>query len=199
MTIQDVADHLGVSWDVIKDIQKRYLHRRFKKVRLRGLRRIAIDEICIGKGHRYLTVVLDLLTGAVVYIGDGKGAEALEPFWRGVRASRAKIEAVAMDMSPAYIQAVTTALPKAAIVFDHFHIIKLFNDKLSDLRRKLYREATDLLQKEVLKGSRWLLLKNPENLGMVQNRAGLGNTFETLSSRPCERALRGEIGEVAVS
>jgi hypothetical protein len=53
---------------------------------------------------------------------------------------------------------------KAKIVFDHFHVIKLFNDKLSDLRLALYREATDVMQKAVLKGTRWLLLKNPENL-----------------------------------
>ena len=69
-----------------------------------------------------------------------------------------------MDMSPAYISAVSTHLPKATIVFDHFHIVKFFNDKLSDLRRDLYREAKDDLQKDVLKGTRWLLLKNPENL-----------------------------------
>jgi transposase len=55
-------------------------------------------------------------------------------------------------------------LPNAKIVFDHFHAIKLFNDKLSDLRRDLYHEVKDILQKQVLKGTRWLLLKNPENL-----------------------------------
>ena len=69
-----------------------------------------------------------------------------------------------MDMSPAYISAVLDHLPKATIVFDHFHVIKLFNDKLSDLRRDLYRETKESLQKAVLKGTRWLLLKNPENL-----------------------------------
>ncbi len=73
------------------------------------------------------------------------------------------IEAVATDLSPAYISAVSTNLPKAVHVFDHFHLIKLFNDGLSDLRRKLYHEA-ELMQRQVLKGSRWLLLKNPENL-----------------------------------
>jgi transposase len=67
-------------------------------------------------------------------------------------------------MSTAYIQAVRKHWPRAIHVFDHFHVIKLFNDKLSDLRRDLYREATDLLHKNILKGTRWLLLKNPENL-----------------------------------
>jgi hypothetical protein len=68
-----------------------------------------------------------------------------------------------MDMSPAYHDAVSTYLPKATIVYDHFHVIKLFNDKLSDLRRSLYHKAEDE-QKKVLKGSRWLLLKAAENL-----------------------------------
>ena len=164
MTIKDVAKHLGVSWDLIKDIQKRDLSRRFARPKLKHLRHIAIDEIAIAKGHRYLTIVLDLDSGAVVFVGDGKGAKALKPFWKRLRGSKAKIEAVAMDMSPAYRAAVSTHLPAAKIVFDRFHVMKLFNEKLSDLRRALYREATDVMQKKVLKGTRWLLLKAAENL-----------------------------------
>ncbi len=143
--------------------------RKFSKPRLGHLRHIAIDEIGIGHGHQYLTVVLDLESGAVVFVGDGKEARSLGPFWKRLKAFRAHIEAAAMDMSAAYITAVTEHLPHSTIVFDHFHVIKLFNDKLSLLRRELYREATDLLQKKVLKGTRWLLLKNPENLDEGRN------------------------------
>lgn len=168
MTIQDVARHLGVSWDVVKDIQKRYLSKHYSRPRLKDLKLIAIDEISIGRGHRYLTVVLDLLTGAVVFVGDGKGADALLPFWKKLKSSTAQIDAVAMDMSPSYISAVSTNLPEATIVFDHFHIVKMFNDKLSELRRDLQREAEGT-GKEVLKGTRWLLLKNPKNLRADHN------------------------------
>ena len=171
MTIQDAARHLGLSWNTVKEIQKAYLKRRYSKPKLKHLKRIAVDEISIGKGHRYLTVVLDLSSGAVVFVGEGKGADALDPFWRRLRASRAQVEAVAMDMSPSYIAAVKKNLPDAWIVFDRFHVIKMYNDKLSDLRRDLYREATDKLDKRVLKGSRWLLLKNPENLDSKRNEA----------------------------
>ena len=164
MTIADVAHHLNVGWDLIKDIQKRDLTRRYAKPKLKRLRYIAIDEIAVAKGHRYLTVVMDLVSGAIVFVGDGKGADALKPFWKRLRPSKARIEAVAMDMSAAYWGAVMTHLPKAKIVFDHFHVIKLFNEKLSDLRRALYREATEVMKKQVLKGTRWLLLKNRENL-----------------------------------
>ena len=164
MTIHDVALHLGVGWDLIKDIQKRDLSRRYSKPKLKHLRRIAIDEIAVAKGHRYLTIVMDLESGAVVFVGDGKGAGALKPFWKRLRPSKARIEAVAMDMSAAYRSAVSAHLPGAKVVFDHFHVVKLFNEKLSDLRRAVYREATDVMHKQVLKGTRWLLLKNPENL-----------------------------------
>jgi transposase len=164
MTIKDVARHLGVSWDVVKEIQKRHLKKKYAHINLKNVFQIAIDEISIGKGHRYLTVVLDLFSGAVLFVGDGKGADALTPFFRRTKRCRTQIQAVAIDMSPAYIQAVKAHLPQAKIVFDHFHVIKLYNDKLADLRRQLYREMSDDLQRKVLKGTRWLLLKNPENL-----------------------------------
>jgi len=163
MTIQDVAEHLQVSWDTIKDIQASNLQRRFGKPKLHNLKQIAIDEINIGKGHRYLTIVLNLLTGAVVFVGDGKGVDALKPFWKRLRRSHAKIEAVATDMSPAYIRAVRDNIRGAVHVFDHFHVIKLYNEKLSAFRRQLFHELTAKGQK-LLKGIRWLLLKNPENL-----------------------------------
>src|SRR3990172_2118350 len=93
MTIKDVAQHLGISWDVIKEIQKRHLKRRFGKPKLRHLKQIAIDEISTGKGHHYVTIVMDLESGAVVHVGEGKGGEALKPFWKRLRGSGAKIEA----------------------------------------------------------------------------------------------------------
>jgi transposase len=165
MTILDVARYLKVSWDIIKDIQKRYLSKRFKRIRLKHLKQIAIDEISIGKGHRYLTVVLDLKKGAVVFVGDGKGADALTPFWKRLKHSGANIQAVAIDMSPAYIGAALENLPEAAIVYDRFHIMKLFNDRLSKFRRQLQNQMEkEPLKSKVLKGTRWLLLKNPENL-----------------------------------
>lgn len=82
MTIQDVAEHLQVSWDTVKEIQANNLQRRFGKPKLHQLQQIAIDEISIGKGQRYLTVVLNLLTGAVIFVGDGKGGDACDHLLR---------------------------------------------------------------------------------------------------------------------
>ena len=164
MTIKDVSNHLQLSWDIVKSIQKRNLEKRYKNLNLKGLEQIAIDEICIGKG-RYLTVLLNLKTGAVVFVGDGKGSDALEPFWKKIKRKRSvKIKAVAIDMSPAYTKAVRENLPNAEIVYDHFHVIKLFNEKLSGFRRLLFNTTADALGKAVLKGSRWLLLTAREAL-----------------------------------
>jgi transposase len=112
---------------------------------------------------------LDLDTGAVVFVGDGNGAETLQPFWQRLKRSRTRIEAVAMDMSQAYVSAVTENLPAAAIVFDHFHGIKLFNDKLQEFRRQLFNKAQSKMEKKVITGTRWLLLKNPANLVEERN------------------------------
>ncbi len=113
--------------------------------------------------------MLDLESGQVVFVGEGRRGDALAPFFRSLRRSRANIEAVAMDMSAAYVSAVTKHLPEAVIVLDHFHIVKLVNEKLTILRNQVYRQVKGRLQKDALKGTRWLLLKNPENLDASRN------------------------------
>ena len=122
MTIQDVADHLNVAWDTIKEIQAKNLQRCFGKPKLHKLKEIAIDELAIGKGHHYVTVVLNLRSGAVVFVGDGKGVDALKPFWKRLKRSHAKIQAVATDMSKAYIRAVRDNLKNAVRFNSEFWI-----------------------------------------------------------------------------
>jgi transposase len=171
MTIVDVSRHLRLSWDIVKNIQKRYLQKKYDKPDFKSLKRIAIDEIYVGKNH-YLTVVMDIESGAVVFVGDGKGSDALEPFWQRLqRYRKVKIEAVAIDMSPAYIKAVRENLKKAVIVFDHFHVIKLFNEKISDFRRQLFNNTKDILQQRAIKGTRWLLLTAREKLEDKEEQA----------------------------
>jgi hypothetical protein len=81
MTIQDVARYLGVSETMIRSIDKKYLQQNFGKPRLRDLKIIAIDEIDVGRRHRFLKVVINQETGAIVFVGNGKGENALKPFW----------------------------------------------------------------------------------------------------------------------
>lgn len=168
MTPMDIACFLGISWDTARDILKEHLGKKYGRPKLRRVKHIAIDEVYLGKRHKFITLVLDLDSGAVIFVGEGKSAEALRRFWPRLRASHAKIAAVATDLSAAYISAVMKNLKGAALVFDHFHIIKLMNEKLTQLRRELFHEATTNFQRDVLKGTRWLLLSNPENLDPIK-------------------------------
>lgn len=169
MTLKDISAFLGVGWDLVKDIVKSRLGRRFSNPPLKKVRYIAIDEISIRKGHNYITIVLDLEKGNVLFVGDGKGAEALIPFWQRVKKIKCQIEAVSTDLGPAYISATLENLPGVPLVFDRFHVVKLMNEALSETRRGLYRELKDVMQKKVLKGTNWILLKNPANLSARHN------------------------------
>jgi transposase len=162
--ITAIASILQLHWTIIKDICKSYLKKEFSKPDLRNVTMISIDEISIKKGHNYLTVVIDAKTGQPIYTGDGKGEDALEDFWKLLGPRRRKrITAVAIDMGVAYISAVKKNLPHAKIVFDHFHVIKLVNDRLNDLRKKVYASAAKNDQK-ILAGIKYVLLKGEENL-----------------------------------
>lgn len=164
MPIKDASGITGADWDTVKRIERSYLTKHYGKPRLKDSTHIAIDKFAVQKGHKYMTVVFDLDTCRVLFVGDGKSKEALTPFWKRLQGSGAKIRAVATDMGPAFIGAVRENLPNARLVFDHFHIKKMINDDLSKLRRELYRDEVKLNKKPVIKGIRWLLLKNRNNL-----------------------------------
>jgi transposase len=164
MTIKAVAQHLRVGWDLVKEILKGSLERKARRRSWRKVRRIAIDEIAIRKGHDYMTVVYDLDTGQVLYGAEGKGKKSLEPFFRRLRRARAKLEAVAMDMSEAYVKAVEEYWPRpVAIVHDHYHLVANMNEVITNVRR-LEQNRLAGEDKLTLKGSRYLLLYARERL-----------------------------------
>lgn len=162
MTIKDLSALLGVSWDTVKDIQKRYLKRKFSRPDLSKVRYIGIDEFAVRKGHRYMTIVVDLERGEVLHIGDGKGMDALLEFWKRVNKEKVSIQAIATDLSTAFIASVMENAPGVPLVFDHFHVVKLMNTALDKLRRDVYNQEKDLHKRKVTKGLRWVLLQNSE-------------------------------------
>jgi transposase len=163
LTIQDVVEMYGLSWNTVCEIDLARL-KKLARPKLGGLKRLEIDENYLGKRHGFVTIVLDLDTKAIVSVLKGRGKAALKPFFAKLKQARAQVKAVATDMSGGYIAAVMEYLPKAALVFDRFHVVKLMNEKLTDLRREMYHELTDKQHRQVLKGTRWLLMMNPENL-----------------------------------
>jgi transposase len=167
MTLSDVAEVTLLSWDTVKAITKTHLARDYGKPALRGVRYLGIDEIHLGSKKRYFTIVIDLEDGRILWAKPGRGGAALRGFWPRLRRAKTKIQAVATDMSAAYWSAVLDHLPDAALVFDKFHVIKLMNERLDDLRRQMVREAEGPFKLRI-KGTRFLLLRNPENLSEEQ-------------------------------
>jgi len=178
MTVTEVARHLGLDWKTVKNIDKYYLEHDYGQPDLKGLRILAVDEISIRKGQSYLTVVLDFLTGRVVFVGKKRKAKTLKRFFNQLSISqRKKIKAVAMDMWDPFIKAVRDKLPNAKIVFDLFHVVASFSRVIDKVRNREYRRASKV-DKAVYKGAKYLLLKNRINVRRQSHRQQLKQLLE---------------------
>jgi len=159
MTVSDVARHFGLDWKTVKNIDKRFLEAEYGRTDYEGLRLLAVDEIAVKRGHRYMTVVIDYQTGRVVWMGQGRRKETLLGFFAGMTAQqKSRIEAIAMDMWRPYIEAVGEAVPHAKIVFDLYHVVASFNKVIDCVRRTEYLRAS-LEDRAVYRGAKYLLLK----------------------------------------
>lgn len=173
MTITEVSQHMGIDWKTVKNIDKYYLEKDYGQPDLTGLRVLAVDEISIRKGHSYLTIVLDFLTGRIVYVGKKRKAKTLKRFFNQLSISqRKKIEAVVMDMWDPFIKAVNDKLPNAKIIFDLFHVVANFSRVIDKVRNREYHNAAKE-DKDVYKGAKYLLLKNRANIRKQSHRKQL--------------------------
>jgi transposase len=175
LSVAEVARHLELDPKTVMAVEREFLRAEFGQTCYEGLRVLAIDEIAVKKGQQYMTVVLDYDSGRVVWAGQGHDKQTLDCFFAGMTdAQKAAIEAVAIDMHGPYINRLGHHCPQARIVFDLFHVVKAFGDVVDEVRREEVRKAVGI-DKQVIKGSRYLLLKNRENL-----RADQQNRLEEL-------------------
>lgn len=163
MNLKDVGRLTGLGWDTIKRIFQSDMAKETARVNLREVKFLAIDEVYLGRLHKFITIVIDWQSGRVLYVAKGRGENALRPFFRKLRRVKADIKAVATDLSAAYAAAVVKNLRSALLVADRFHVIKLMNEKIDELRRALQREA-GVMGRAAIKGTRYLLLRGRENL-----------------------------------
>ena len=177
MTLKDAAARLDISWDTVKEIHSRYLESHYSPPSLDGVECIGIDEFAVRKGHVYKTIVVDLVSGRILYVGEGKGVDALKGFWKKVKRKKLSIKYVATDLSSAFIASVFENCPGAIHVFDHFHVVKLMNDKLDEIRRLQYNMEKNINKRKVLKGTRYLLLKNGEDIYDKKYKTRLENAL----------------------
>jgi transposase len=173
LPIQAVADHLGLDWKTVKQIDHSFLETDFGQTDYTGLRILAVDEIAVRKGHRYLTVVIDYETGRVVWVGRDRKAETLKAFFAGMNAAQKQaLQAIAVDMWAPYLQAVREVVPHVKIVFDLFHVVQEFNRVIDLVRLSEFHRAAGA-DREVFKGSKYLLLANRRTITKAAARAHL--------------------------
>ena len=171
LPIKQVAEHFGLSWHAVKEIDKRRLEREVGTPFYDGLRLLAVDEVAVHKGHTYLTTVLDLETGRIVWVGKGRTEATLASFFEELTPEqRGSIEAVATDMAAGFRSAVEKACPHAALVYDLFHVVAKYSREVVDVVRLEEAKKQDEAGRRLIKGSRYLLLKNPPNLLRSQRK-----------------------------
>lgn len=171
-------------WRVIQH----YVEVAQKKQSWSKVRRILLDETSARRGHRYVSSVVDAQTRQLLFMAEGRGGEVLSQFVQELRAHGGdpdQIELVAMDMSPAYIKGAREHLPKARVVFDHFHVMQMAGKALDEVRKELRREGADLHDGLwALRGNEWTRSKE-----QLERRRALCRTYPKLGRAMMLREL----------
>lgn len=168
MPVSGVAAEARVHPDSVWRVLRHYVDEAVARRDLSGVRTVGLDECSKQKGHQYLTSFCDLDQARVVFVAEGKAAETVAAFAGHLVAhggTPAQVTQVCCDMAPAYIAGVEAYLPQAAITFDRYHVMAILNRAVDEVRRQEAREV------EGLKATRYLWLKNPENLTVKQRAA----------------------------
>jgi transposase len=167
MAIRHVARYFSLNWKTVKALDRRHLERSLGPVDLDGVEVIALDEFAIQKGHRYATVAVEPMRKRVLWVGRGRGRADVRPFFEELGPARCRrLRAAVMDMNASYELEVRRHCPNAVIVFDLFHVVAKYGREVIDRVRvdRANELGADRRGRRVVKGARWLLLKNRDAL-----------------------------------
>jgi transposase len=167
MPISNVADLFDMDWGTVKACHKRYLEEAEEPVDWSKIEAVAIDEFAIRKGHRYATMIVDLATNRVIWVGKGRSREDIRPFFEQLGKDGCKnLKAVVMDMNQAFEEEFKAQCPNAEIVYDLFHVVHKYGREVIDRLRvdEANRLRNSPGNRKVIKGARWLLLRSYRNL-----------------------------------
>ena len=174
MPVRKIAEYFNVSHGTIRSWNQKCLGEILGKVNFDNLRYILVDEKSIGKGHSYVTVVLNAINGDLLHMAPGRKKDSLKQFIDKLsNAQKSRIMAVCVDRSGSYTSCLSEFLPNAQIVYDKFHLVKNLNDVIDLVRRKCWNETRqngDSLGATLIKGQRYNLLRNKANNTQSQQR-----------------------------
>lgn len=171
-SVLHVARFFDLDWNTVKACDYASLQQQLGPVDLDGVHIIALDEFAIQKGHRYATVIVEPLRKRVLWVGRGRGREDIRPFFELLGAQRCQaLQAAVMDMNAGYEREVQAHCSQAAIIYDLFHVIAKYGREVIDRVRvdRANELRSDPRGRRVIKGARWLLLKNRTHLAAGQD------------------------------
>lgn len=180
MPVKQAARLSKVSDDKIWQMLERYIDQTRTHEDFKAITSIGIDETSRAKGHDYVTLFVDLQQRRTLFVTEGKDHATIKRFSGDFTEHHGNIEKIAnisCDMSPAFIKGVCKYLPNAAITFDKFHILKIINDAVDEIRKEESR------QNKLLKGTRYIWLKNPNNLTVKQKETLQSFTLSQMNSK----------------
>ena len=173
-TIRDVAQELHLNWKTVKELDKQYMSEQLRRIGMPGPRIIGIDEVSIRKGHSYRIVVSDLIRMRPIWFGgQDRSEESMDQFYRWLGAKKSKrIELAVMDMWKPFKKSTLKPehAPQARILFDKFHVMRHLGDALDKVRKSEYARLAGK-NREFIKGQKYTLLSNRENLTLDGRRA----------------------------
>lgn len=167
MPVHSVTKITGTTDHKIWRILDLYVEKAKENEDFGEINTIGVDETSVARGHDYISLFVDLNKKRVIHISDGKGSNTVESFvevFESKGGKAANIKDVSCDMSPAFIKGIKENLPEAQITFDKFHILKIINDGVDKVRRE------EAMNNPLLKGTRYLFLKNDPNLTVKQRQ-----------------------------
>jgi len=167
LPVKHVGEFYGLDWDTVKNLDVAALAKQVLPVDFSDVTTIAMDEFALRKGHRYATVVLEPRRKRVLWVGKGRSRDDVRPFFELLGPEGCTcLQAVVMDMNAAYEEEVRTHCPHAVIVYDLFHVVAKYGREVIDRVRvnEANRVRRDEPARKVIKGARWLLLRNRENV-----------------------------------
>lgn len=166
LAIKHVAEFYRLGWDTVKAIDKEWLEEQVREPDLSGLTQLAMDEFAIKRGHRYATIFVEPERKQVLWVCRGRSRQDIRPFFEKLGPDGCRrLEAVAMDMNGAYEEEVRARCPQAQVVYDLFHVVAKYGREVIDrVRVDEANRQTHRGDRQVIKGARWLLLRNADGM-----------------------------------
>jgi len=196
LPIKHVANYYNLNWKTVKTIDKRHLLKTLGPIDLTDVRVLAMDEFAIRKGHRYATLIIEPYTKRALWLGLGNSRDSIRPFFELLgRDGCRNIEAVAMDMNAAFANEVRSQCPDAYVVYDLFHVVAKYGREVVDRVRvdEANRLRDDKKARQVVKRSRWLLLRNAGNIKRGKDQIKLQELLEANQSLMTVYVLKDDL------